>query len=320
MAGVAGLSLQGSVGALEIGSLFSVFLFGIETLQTHLYFQTFRDDKLRLKSLVTGLWFLELTHTFCVAAEVYKVTVIFYGQPAKIFPFPFLGASTLLGGLIAFIVHSFFCFRCYRVLPKYWNLIGVFCFLVAFCRFIGSAVLGVQAAQAMDLAVYRRDWGWLITALLVAGAFIDITIAVSMMYYLVHKREKVFARAAQMIDKIVQYTICTGLLTSMGAVSMVIVYYSLPHTLEWLAVYTCLAKLYSNSLLAALNSRTTLRQGLSNGSSSVDPSQMRSSRRPQDPNSMVIAVEMKSTVHTVHDDPPYMNKPYGLERGQHSSG
>lgn len=49
---VAGLSLTGSVGALEIGSLFSVFLFGIETLQTHLYFQTFKDDKWRLKSLV----------------------------------------------------------------------------------------------------------------------------------------------------------------------------------------------------------------------------------------------------------------------------
>lgn len=48
---------------------------------------------------------IELAHTFCVAAEVYKVTVILYGQPTKIFPFPFLGASTSLGGLIAFLVH-----------------------------------------------------------------------------------------------------------------------------------------------------------------------------------------------------------------------
>ena len=123
-------------------------------------------------------------------------------------------------------MQTFFCLRCYRVLPKHWNLIGAFCFAIAFVRFIGSLILGVQAAQAMDLAIYRRDWGWLITSLLVVGAFIDITIAVSLMSYLIRKRDKVFARlvtlvdtgslahkhkfnrAAQMIDKIVQYTIC----------------------------------------------------------------------------------------------------------------
>lgn len=46
------MSLAGTIGALQIGSLFSVFLFGIESLQTHMYFQTVKDEKWQLKTLV----------------------------------------------------------------------------------------------------------------------------------------------------------------------------------------------------------------------------------------------------------------------------
>ncbi|KAH6919324.1 hypothetical protein BKA70DRAFT_1417299 [Coprinopsis sp. MPI-PUGE-AT-0042] len=294
-------SLQGTIGAIQIGSIFSVFLFGIETLQTHIYFQTFKDDRWELKSLVLGLWILELAHTFCVAAEVYKITVIFYGQLSKIFPFPYIGASSLLGGVIAFLVHAFFTYRCYRVLPKRWNLIGAACFVAAFARFVASLVLGVQAAQARDLVVYRQ---WFTTSPAVESS------------------------TARLIDSVVHYSIgeLTALhsfsminlnsyrywLTSMGTITMIIVYYCLRHTLEWLAIYTYMAKLYSNSLLATLNSRSGIRTGLSQGSSSIDPSQFRVGGRSRNPVSMVTTVEMKTTVHTVRGEPENLDKSYGL--------
>lgn len=39
-------------GALEIGSSVSVFLFGVVTLQTHVYFSRFPKDRFHFKALV----------------------------------------------------------------------------------------------------------------------------------------------------------------------------------------------------------------------------------------------------------------------------
>lgn len=47
------ISLDETIGALEIGSLFSSFLFGIITLQTYNYYYTFRDDGWKNKALVS---------------------------------------------------------------------------------------------------------------------------------------------------------------------------------------------------------------------------------------------------------------------------
>ncbi|KAH6904688.1 hypothetical protein BKA70DRAFT_1431997 [Coprinopsis sp. MPI-PUGE-AT-0042] len=63
-----------------------------------------------------------------------------------------------------------------------------------------------------------------------------------MTFYLIQQQKRVFAHTGRLLDHIVQFTVCTCLLTSIGAVVMVIVYYVLPDTLEWLALYTCLAK------------------------------------------------------------------------------
>jgi len=47
------ISLDETICALEIGSLFSAFLFGIVTLQTYNYYYTFRDDGWKNKTLVS---------------------------------------------------------------------------------------------------------------------------------------------------------------------------------------------------------------------------------------------------------------------------
>ncbi|EAU87105.2 hypothetical protein CC1G_05794 [Coprinopsis cinerea okayama7 len=297
------VNLHDTVGALQLGSLFAVFLFGVVTLQSHLYYQQFRQDKVQLKALVGVIWILELGHTFCVAAEIYKATIIYYGQPQKLFPFPFLGASTAVGGSIAFLAHSFFASRVWKVLPKPWNFIGLFCFVVAVVRFVGSIVLGVNAVKATVLEDYRNDWGWLIMSLLMAGAAIDVIIAGSMLSYLYNQRDKVFSRSVRLIDRLVQYTICTALLPSLSAVVMVICFHVKPTAMIWLAVYSCLAKLYSNCVLASLNSRAELRASTHASSlgTSSKPNRTGPSLNAADPN-LSISFEMKSTFHTTQDN------------------
>ncbi|KAG2009429.1 hypothetical protein CC2G_012368 [Coprinopsis cinerea AmutBmut pab1-1] len=148
-----------TIGALQIGTLFSAFLFGVVTLQLVKYYQNFKEDKLYLKILASAIWVLELAHTFCIAAEVYKATITNYGKPENLFPFKFIGASTATGGALTFVAHTFFSFRVWRLLPRRWNMIGAVCLIVATIRFVASVILAVKAIEAKIVQEYRSQWG-----------------------------------------------------------------------------------------------------------------------------------------------------------------
>jgi hypothetical protein len=44
--------LYATLGALEIGAFFAMFLFGLSAVQTYIYFTKYRDDPLPIKALV----------------------------------------------------------------------------------------------------------------------------------------------------------------------------------------------------------------------------------------------------------------------------
>ena len=134
-------TLDNTIGALLIGVIFAIFLFGIITLQTHLYFRRFAaSDPWKLKVLVGfirvkiplfhekakllqvgAVWcvsllslstqilnasasrILELLHTIGICFELYRSTITLFGQPQKLFRFPILGGITLVGGFITLV-------------------------------------------------------------------------------------------------------------------------------------------------------------------------------------------------------------------------
>ena len=133
------ISLDQTIGALEIGSLFSVFLFGILTLQTYNYYYTFREDGWKTKTLVS-FWcysfvptpfsilarlllsgaslqvsviravsdhsfrILEAGHTSAISFEIYRVSIRYYGKPQLLGKFVGIGATTSMAGAISFLV------------------------------------------------------------------------------------------------------------------------------------------------------------------------------------------------------------------------
>jgi hypothetical protein len=50
------VDLSNTIGALEIGSLFATFIFGIVTLQTYTYYTTFGKDPWYYKALVSDCY------------------------------------------------------------------------------------------------------------------------------------------------------------------------------------------------------------------------------------------------------------------------
>jgi hypothetical protein len=137
--------------------------------------------------------------------------------------------------------------------------------VIAVAHWAGSIVLSARLLIAPTREAFK--WYWLVTTLLVSSVVVDLIITVSMLYYLINQRRNVLKRVARLLDQLVAYTIRTGVLTSIIALSVAICFQVMSSNLIWLALYTFLAKLYSNSLLSALNECQHLRRRIVHGSS-----------------------------------------------------
>jgi len=94
-----------------------------------------------------------------------------------------------------------------------------------------------------------------INALAAAG---DVLIALVLCTMLQRSRTG-FRRTDTMINKLMLFTINTGLLTSLCAVASLISIVAAPSTFIYIAFYFTLGRLYSNSLMATLNARKSIR-------------------------------------------------------------
>ncbi|KAF8955643.1 hypothetical protein BDZ97DRAFT_260923 [Flammula alnicola] len=330
------ITISNTFGALEIGSSVAGFLFGVVTLQCYLYFSRFDDDRLAFKALVATVWLLELGQTVAVLYEVYRSTILLYGRPYGAVKFPGFGGATILGGLITALVQWFFSYRLWSVLPSPWRYVGLMCALAAFARAVMCIYDGIEVIVLPSAFAFALDTQPLTTALFVMGASIDVTIAISMVYFLTHKREKSLNRVTKLIDRLIGFSIRelhvdlhryiyiltgtyhslmhlgTGLVTSIAAVSVLILYRTMPVNFIYLGAYLPLAKLYSNSLLSALNARSSLRDTVSKSLSVEVPrigTHRATSSKGLSPDreayNNVISIEMKTTTQVKADSTDY---------------
>ncbi|KAF8960128.1 hypothetical protein BDZ97DRAFT_1922381 [Flammula alnicola] len=331
MASELNIDLNNTIGALQIGSLFGVFLFGIVSLQTYNYYNAYRDDGWVNKTLVATIWLLEIAHTLGINYEVYRVTIILYGKPWLLGRFQGIGAVTIFGGGITLIVQTFFALRLSRLLPRPYNHTGIICIIISSLRFIATIYLTVEGIVAVNMTVYREKCEWIVSATFIASAVVDITVAVSMMYFLARQRRQV-KRISRLLDRLVMYTDQASLLgrvslrksphdvdsRSISAIAVVLCFQLMPDNFIWLAVYTFVAKLYSNSFLSALNARKDLRADIINGDS-ITPEHFtmpdlrhqdssRSSRDDTPSPFRPVIISMKTTTERMDDSPDFSDK------------
>ncbi|KAF8167249.1 hypothetical protein B0H34DRAFT_8039 [Crassisporium funariophilum] len=251
----AGLTL----GAIEIGVLVSTFLFGLVTVQSYIYIYRFPKDPILIKCLVPFVWALEFAHTICICQALYEVTVTQYGRPELLdIPPQSLNVAVLFSGFIGPIEQGWFAHRIYKFSGKIY--LPLFCSMLAIVRWIGSVTIAIVAFHRLTVEVYYENWSWLLTTILVIGAFTDVILAVALCYYLSQWRGGGFERTTRLIDHLMVWSIETGLLTSVGAVALLVCFLTLRNTFVWIGIFSVLARLFSNSFLASLNARPALAQ------------------------------------------------------------
>ncbi|KAJ6595807.1 hypothetical protein DFH09DRAFT_1305586 [Mycena vulgaris] len=218
------LDLNGSLGAIEIGVVLGVFLFGIVTLQTFNYYRDFPKDSRLLKASVGLVWFLELGHTISALHALYCQTVTFYGHPNHISsPPPSEEMTILFAALIYTVVQLFFANRV-RKLSGRWYIMALACVL-GLLRFVGHISIVALLLEHSNVPILLQ-WRWLVSASLSLDLVVDILILItaSLSYCLWTLRLCDSKRTRTMVDTLILWAIESTLITSTASVIQIILF------------------------------------------------------------------------------------------------
>ncbi|KAJ7812631.1 hypothetical protein B0H14DRAFT_2856382 [Mycena olivaceomarginata] len=285
-----------TLGALLIGTLVSYALFGVTTTQVYVYYGRFQDPW-KMKAMVGAVWCGELAHTICIAISLYTMVITNYGHPERLLVLPnSLLASTFIGSLVSFAVQVFFAIRIYSLSKSWW--IPCICWALSLFRFVPPNVI-LFAYGHRPAHEFLGKFGPLFDAIWAASAANDLLIAGTLVYLLYRRRSSVFEKTVAVIDKLIQWTIETGVVTSIASIIMLVSFISLPSTFVWLAFFVVIPRLFSNSLMASLNSRAALRAANEPRLPSSTPA-VHISTLPRPMNS--VSIEMNKVTMTAYDD------------------
>ncbi|KAJ7027971.1 hypothetical protein C8F04DRAFT_1291942 [Mycena alexandri] len=207
------VDLSTTLGADEIGVLFSYFLFGVATSQAYVYYSRFPNDSVKLKTLVAIVWLAELGRIVCVGSGLFTYTIFNYGHLETVVgPLPkSLDTAILIGGIPIICVQGFFSFRIYAFSKRFF--VPIFIWVVTSMRCISGTALMVTSLRMKSIVEFEMQWGWLFTA------FWGFSVA--------SDRPSGQKRTVALIDKLILWTLETGMLTSVTIILEVICFHTM---------------------------------------------------------------------------------------------
>jgi len=262
-----------TLGAYQIGVLVSLVLFGVMSTQTYIYYGRFPTDTRNMKLMVALVWVLEFAQAICISIALYKWTITSFGVPLIVPPKTF-DISIFFSGVISACVQGFFSFRIYTLSRTL--VIPIISWFLSFLRLVVGTAVFITAYRMTALPIFEAQFGWLITTAASVGVGNDLLITVTLVLVLQKQRGEVQARTVPLVDRLIIWTMETGLMTTVASLATLICFLTMKGNLVWGGVFVVVSRLYSNSVLASLNSRQTLRT-MNTGYPSVTlSSQMRS--------------------------------------------
>jgi hypothetical protein len=247
-------TLHNTLGAAYLGVVGAAFLFGVTTLQMYSYYHSYPKDPLFQKVAVALLWLLDALHFALTIQAVYEYCVSGFGNldALRIIPWT-IQLQVAINVFIIVLVHCLYAMRVWKLSGYHQGVLGYVSVTVVAAGFAIGVVLACKIFKA-KLFTDLNNFFWVITAGLGTSTFIDFFIAGAMCWYL-HKSRGTGRRLNSRIAVVMQYTLCSGLLTSACSLSTMFTYILLPNTFVFLGLQFMLTKFYVVSFIAMLNAR-----------------------------------------------------------------
>ncbi|KAJ6554711.1 hypothetical protein B0H19DRAFT_1263021 [Mycena capillaripes] len=240
-------SMDDTYGAMLIGDAPGSFQ-GVLTVQAYVYYESYSADSRKLKWLVAVIWVIDLVHLILICHTVYHYLITSWGNDAALLVstqdgdlhLTFVGAATLL-------CQAFFLHRVWIFSKHNWLLTGILG-LACLTTMALEIVMTVQISRNKSVAAFSSVGQEVIT-MFSLGAAVDIIIAFLLVWYL-QQGQTSFEKTSFVLTRIIQYTVATGLATSLLALGCVAAYVIKPQSFVFIAMHFSLGRMYTNALLA----------------------------------------------------------------------
>lgn len=246
-------------GPLLLAYLFHWGLFGALSVQLYNYHATFPDDSRISKTIVYGVYLIELAQTFIITRDCFTAYAIGFGDLNALNEILLLWLSgPVLTGIVSCTVQLYYAYRVF-VLSKSRVLLGVIS-TISLLQATSSIAQGVVSFRIGNLHDLAAKSSVTCSIWLAGSAACDVIITISMAYYLLQRDTRVPATHS-IVVRLVQLVVETGTVTATAATVDLILYLRFPGVPYHTTITYSLAKLYSNSLLVLFNNRAQLHRG-----------------------------------------------------------
>ncbi|KAH9973261.1 hypothetical protein BGW80DRAFT_1309177 [Lactifluus volemus] len=247
------------IGPIFIGNILSWFLFGVLTMQLYRYLLRYAEDQRIIKSTGTvyGLYLLDVAHSMISTIAAWSVLCSGWGKPSTlIYTNLNFALIPIVTGIISGWVQLFFAWRIW-VLGKssFWKVVTVVISAISLTQGASAITAGIRFAYIGNI---QRIHTMNTLACLILGGCVmaDTLIAISMFYLLTRAKKSTWSEAVNgTVTKMIRITIETGVLTAAAASLDLGLFLGFHNNNLHILVATMMPKLYSNALMASLNSR-----------------------------------------------------------------
>ncbi|PPQ77818.1 hypothetical protein CVT25_015312 [Psilocybe cyanescens] len=228
-----GISKIPSTAPLMFGILVSWMLYGMLVVQ-----------------VLYGVFLLDTLQTCMMGADAFYWFCSGFGDMGHLGNVYISAFDTpMLGGLMALLVQSFFCYRI-------WMLSQAI--IIPVTLWLGHLHGNLAAAQAQINTRVLEVW--------LIGSVIADTLIACCLVYLLMKNRSIHTRTNYVLQRLTRITMETNSLSASLAILTVILYFGAPGTSYFLTPTYYFGKIYANSLLVTLNNRFFLASGVLAGS------------------------------------------------------
>lgn len=247
------VSLDVTMGALYIGVVLSMALWGAGSVQVYYYYNEYHKDRYTLKLLVFVVWLLDTVHQGLITQSCYAYLISNWGSPVHLATLEqTLIIMVLFTAMICLLVQSFFTLRIWRLSDRNILLTG-FVYIWVVAQFI-STMYYFSKAIHFNLFEQLLSIKSITRSINVINAVADAAIA-SALVFLLRRSRTGFRRSERIIVRLIHYSVGTGTITGIIAIVCLIMNLVLPLTFYYILFYLMTSRLYMNSLLATLNAR-----------------------------------------------------------------
>ncbi|KAF8207937.1 hypothetical protein K438DRAFT_1930875 [Mycena galopus ATCC 62051] len=257
-------------GPMLLGHLFNYALLGCVAIQVYVYVLAFPHDKIVVKALVYCVFFLDLLQTGFATHYAWYVLAGGWGDPVALLSTPWTLATVApLTALVAFLVQLFYLWRIWVISNGQKRFIPILA--VIGLTATGSCIAGWYAGIALPNAgtgplaqvnlkrsIKTFDLDPAVTTWLAGAMACDIIITITLVVQLAVRRNGALAATKRITHRAIRMAIETGAVTSVAVTVELALILNATTTSWYFMLGLFITKIYSNSLLASLNSRSPI--------------------------------------------------------------